>query len=390
MVTALLRVILVALIVSISTGGTVSRSISYAVSLTTIPPRFNYVHNTIRSWLHQTVSPTKVVIFVPNRYKRFRKKVSSNDVTPYHEQLRASLMMNGVADDRVQVVAVDEDWGPITKFIGSMHHQAVLSNNGVFISHWLYSDDDVFYLPTLALQYQDALASLPSPVTDPRYHNVGYTMFATESRLQFQLTQEATPRHVSHIQGVDTYIIPSGALAELFQHGSSTPHATNTDGHMQGEPVLSRNSCSVAPRINITSIEQVVRHYHSTLCPESFYQDDYVVSLLLDLVGIRMISLRQSGAACCKAVRAAADHGGVGCGDDSWSLRHDQAVLDTADKSQSQECGCDMHESIPGVTKQRFQMHIKEEVFVRESITQRCLMDTANDAYRDLCSSILP
>jgi hypothetical protein len=387
MVPALLRVTLVALIVSISTGGTISQSASYAVSLTTIPPRFNYVHNTIRSWLHQTVPPTKVVIFVPNRYKRFRKKVSSNDVTPYHEQLRASLMMNGVADNRVQVVAVDEDWGPMTKFIGSMHHQAMLSNNGVFISHWLYSDDDVFYLPTLALQYQDALASLPSPVTDPRYHNVGYTMFAAESRLQFQLTQEATPRHVSHIQGVDTYIIPSG---ELFQHGSSTLHATNTDGQIQGEPVLSRNRCSVAPRINITSIGQLVRHYHSTLCPESFYQDDYVVSLLLDLAGIKMISLRQAGAACCKEGRAPSDSGAVGCGDDSCSLLHDRAVLDTADKSQSQECGCDMHESIPGVTKQHFQMHMKEEVFVRESITQRCLMDTANDAYRDLCSSIQP
>jgi hypothetical protein len=386
MVPALLRVTLVALIVSISTGGTISQSASYAVSLTTIPPRFNYVHNTIRSWLHQTVPPTQVVIFVPNRYRRFRKKVSSNDVTPYHEQLRASLMMNGVTDERVQVVAVDEDWGPITKFIGSMHHQAVLSNNGVFISHWLYSDDDVFYLPTLALQYQDALASLPSPVTDPRYHNVGYTMFATESRLQFQLTQEASPRHVSHIQGVDTYIIPSGALAELFQHGSSTPHATNPGGQIQGEPVLSLNGCRETPHFNLKSIERLVRHYHSTVCPESFYQDDYIVSLLLDLAGIKMISLRQSGAACCKEGRAPSDSGSVGCGDDSCSLLHDQAVLGTAYQSQSQECGCNMHESIPGVTKQHFQMHMKEEVFVRESITQRCLMDTANDAYRVLRS----
>jgi hypothetical protein len=300
-------------------------------------------------------------------------------------------MMNGVIDERVQVVAVDVVWGPITKFIGSMQHQAVLSNNGVFISHWLYCDDDVFYLPTLALQYQDALASLPSPVTDPRYHNVGYTMFAAEARLQFQLTQEATPRYVSHVQGVDTYIIPSGALAELFQHGSSTPHATNTDGQIQGEPVLSRNSCSVAPRINITSIEQLVRHYHSTLCPESFYQDDYVVSLLLDLAGIKMISLRQSGVACCKEGRAASVSDGMGSaicrsGEDSCNRLYYEAILDTADKSQNQECGCDMHESVPGVTKRHFQMHMKEEVFVRESITQRCLMDTANDAYRVLRS----
>ena len=36
------------------------------VSLTTIPPRFNYLHITIDSILSQTILPDKIIINIPN------------------------------------------------------------------------------------------------------------------------------------------------------------------------------------------------------------------------------------------------------------------------------------------------------------------------------------
>ena len=41
------------------------------VSLTTIPPRFKYLHNTINSILNQTITPDKIVLNIPIKYNNY-------------------------------------------------------------------------------------------------------------------------------------------------------------------------------------------------------------------------------------------------------------------------------------------------------------------------------
>ena len=52
---------------------------SFAVGLTTIPPRFGSVYVTVQSWLEQQYPPKYICIFVPSKYKRFQQRQKKKD-----------------------------------------------------------------------------------------------------------------------------------------------------------------------------------------------------------------------------------------------------------------------------------------------------------------------
>jgi hypothetical protein len=361
----------------------------YAVSFTTIPPRSKHIHHTVRSWLQQSIPPQKIIVFVPAVYKRFRPKAKQDT-----EQSRAAApaeltnilyaaFPTEIDSRLIEIITLTADWGPMTKFIGSLAYQQFEFLSGpnpiLTLDYWMFCDDDVRYREDVARYYAqqielisqqrvlsrtqraedaatEASPSIEGPPVDPRYHSLGYTLFAAEKRLHFSLSHESSDREVSHIQGVDSYLIPISA----FDIPESDASSIGANG------LLTTKGGTVLPGkralANVTNMARIVEHYYTSICPDSFYQDDYMVSFLLNLAGIDMLSIRNPCA---------------------YGLITPAQAATTLDENGVDVCksGLNLVGPIPGVTKEHFQMHLKEEVFRRETITQRCLMETANDAY---------
>lgn len=148
-------------------------------------------------------------------------------------------------------------------------------------------------------------------------------------------------RYIQHIQGVDSYMIPMNALSHQY--------------HYHG-PLYINNTI------------RIINYLQDHLCYESFYQDDYVVSFLLDISNINMISLRDSS---CSYT------------DDNINNQEEKDYDDDDDvknKKEEEGDGNDnntkvMIHNINGVSKFFYQMHMSEDVFIREYITQQCLMN---------------
>jgi hypothetical protein len=367
-------------------------SLKYIVCFTTIPPRFRHIHQTIQSWLQQSIPPQTILIFVPAAYKRFRRKEKLigyiSHATHLADVLKTTLPTE-MAKGRIEVVETRADWGPATKFLGSLLYQqrlSVLVTLRIDVDYWMYCDDDVQYREDVARYYSQQIDLVSEhhmslhaqrvdttglPATKPtdgfqkdgRYDSLGYTLFAAEKRLHFSLSHEISARHVSHIQGVDSYLVPSSAFGILTRSTVQTAVV----GAVDSDNLLNVNGETKEPRAsplsNVTNIVRIVEHYHTHICPESYYQDDYMVSFLLNLAGVDMLSIRDP---CAYGLITAAQLA-------TTPVENDLDIC---------KSGLNLVVPIPGVTKEHNQMHLKEEVFVRESITQRCLMDTANDAYK--------
>lgn len=98
------------------------------VSLTTIPPRFQYLYLTIQSILNQTIKPDKIIIHIPKIYNNFSYK---NENLPQ------------ISSDNVIYNRETKDYGPATKLLGLYNTELYnnMSNDDIII----VIDDDRIY-----------------------------------------------------------------------------------------------------------------------------------------------------------------------------------------------------------------------------------------------------
>lgn len=84
----------------------VKSKIMIIVSLTTIPPRFNFLYLTVNSIINQTVKPDKIIIHIPEKYNNF-----------FYEKLP---VLPQECEDSVNIIINQKtkDYGPITKLLG--------------------------------------------------------------------------------------------------------------------------------------------------------------------------------------------------------------------------------------------------------------------------------
>jgi len=79
----------------------------FCVTLTTIPSRLKEINLTIESIKNQTLKPNKIFLNIPYKYKRFpNEKIDIED-------------LKKIESDYVEVTRC-EDYGPATKFMGSL------------------------------------------------------------------------------------------------------------------------------------------------------------------------------------------------------------------------------------------------------------------------------
>jgi hypothetical protein len=105
---------------------------NFCVSLSSIPSRFDKVHNTIDSILNQTVRPKKIYLNIPYSYRRFPN---------------ANVDIN-LKNDLLEIVRCD-DFGPGTKLMGSL--DLIKEYNFVIII-----DDDHYYHHSMCEKFLNA------------------------------------------------------------------------------------------------------------------------------------------------------------------------------------------------------------------------------------------
>lgn len=289
----------------------------FSVCVTTIPPRFKSIQHSLLSWFEDGIGPSQIFIFIPKNYRRFRRRLvveniseslatlENHAVNLRHKLLNNEALSRLIQEQRIQIIELEKDWGPISKFIGVMSVANMLDDYIVFC------DDDVRYSSKILDLYGQAWQAVKNR------HNVGhlgFTIFAETYRLLLPTFGKGstTTTYVQHVQGVDTYAIPKAALREC-----------NGDA---------RSLCFVAA-------VQIVEAFHK-ICPQSFYQDDYIASYLIHTGDVVMKSIRN------------VDH--------------------TVEK---------FVQNIDNVSKAYFQMHMQGDVFIREYGTQQCVMGNAEAIY---------
>lgn len=283
-------------------------SFNVSVALTTIPPRFSSVHHSIRSWLNQDHLPRHVFVFVPPHYRRFKRKSghhrSSTD--DLEKQLKEHLSEHTdikpfVDSGLIRIVSVERDMGPITRIAGILSVVSKLPVNHT--DYWLICDDDVSYDPTVLATYRLKMNQLRDSLTPhDRRERIGLTLFAETYRLVIPMDALMTNMAmIPHIQGVDTYLFGHQLLIE--------------EAHTAGP--LSRNS-----------FDSILHMIHNE-CPTSFYQDDYIASVLFHLAKVHFMSIWENN-------RKLVHH-------------------------------------VDGVSTSHFQMHLDPRVFEREHQTKQCL-----------------
>eukprot|EP01031_Cornospumella_fuschlensis_P029937 gene29937-36153_t len=208
----------------------------------------------------------------------------------------------------LKTIPVDRDWGPITRFVGYVNELTTDSYQNCYSpeeekpNFWLVADDDVGYQPNSLSKYIQHLLNHDAIYSKKR---IVLTNFSRDYRLFFKVSESEEDMHIpQHIQGVDTYLLP----------------------HL---PPVSHSSSTLSMTLKI------LEFFHKT-CPETFYQDDYLVSFWLYLFDYEVISM--------------------------WS--NDNLAI-----------------HIPGVSTEHNQMHMDPKVFEREERTKSCLYTYARDVY---------
>ena len=235
-------------------------SVSYAVSMTTIPARIPHLRHVVESWLTQRGGPPRYIfIFVPKVYKRFKRKGGAGtgqsfkcmaegilvdqlesmpgDAAVFKDcptflgeepGLRDNANDNGIFTT-IRTIEVDHDWGPATKYVGLMDYRLHWEDKWEVDTreppdYWVVSDDDVRYLSNTWSLY-DAFISNDAIVTEREHEAQGQesrtapvgpatmlTHFSEDYRQLLHLEQEDFTRPVLHLQGVDTVAFPSRIL----------------------------------------------------------------------------------------------------------------------------------------------------------------------------------
>jgi hypothetical protein len=310
----------------------------FAIALTTIPPRFQSLAPTLRSWVHQVHKPTKICIYLPYIHKRFRKKhtttgsrhpISSYDIV-YRYISKDPILAKALSVDVIKIVMLDEDYGPITRFIGVLSEferdirNKCFEDTQIYPDYWLISDDDVIYSRFTTMKYDYYLERYHGnmPVASSHSHHVEVinpklclTQFVEDYRIYYFLrkygderdSKEIIPRH---LQGVDTYLLTHTYFEQSY-------HERNL--------------------LNYHITTHLIEYLHEELCPESFYQDDYLVSFFLSLLEVPVYSIWN---------------------DDKLTVH------------------------VNNVSTSHFQMHLDKQVFFREEQTKSCLFTYASEIYQ--------
>lgn len=360
--------------------------IQVAVAITSIPPRFPHLHRSLLPWFTDQLYPIhRLCLFIPRSYRRFRRRRGSQEPLSTAALLRSKLLRypelsRHLERNALRIVEMDRDWGPITKFLGVLQEQTTPNcyANSDFPDFWIFADDDVAYSPFTVQKYLSWWN-----VLSKQSENLVLTNFSEDYRVFYRFgsgadstgtgastgagitatsvgsvantdigtgtasgagtadavgagtgiagivvgadgtvvvtdnestdpsaaghPEHANIRVVPHVQGVDTYFLSQNNLREQLSHGL-LHHVTTT---------------------------KAVEFFHDT-CPESFYQDDYLVSFLFHLSGLRVRS--------------------------TWT-NDNHAV------------------HVEGVSKNHFQMHMAEEVFAREKATKNCIFTFADTVH---------
>ena len=94
------------------------------ISLTTIPSRIKYLEPVIESLLDQNIIPDMIYLNIPKKYKRFNEEIVIPDFIYKYQKLN--------------IFQVDKDYGPATKFIGSLQNPEIKNNDLIVVT-----DDDI-------------------------------------------------------------------------------------------------------------------------------------------------------------------------------------------------------------------------------------------------------
>ena len=324
---------------------------SYAVSFTTIPQRIPHLHHVVESWLRQeNVVPSYIFVFVPAQYKRFKRKPSagSNDISKsfacmaeqhlmdhfppsnrarVYETCRAARSNEEKPKTTIRVVEVKEDWGPATKYVGFLDYAgdwiSRASEGELAPAYWVVGDDDVAYKSDTLAMYEAAREiGLPldghDSLVDVRSTTV-LTHFSTDYRQVIKLHGESFKRPVLHVQGVDTVLFPRPLI----------------ESHQQGLCQQAPSDRKLPCTLSSLQVRRALRFLHR-VCSSTFYQDDYVMSLLINLGNVDVRS-------------AFPTH------------------LDNVAKH------------VDGVSKQYSQMHMNAKVLLRETDARNCLEATVEE-----------
>jgi len=247
-------------------------------------------------------SPTQKVVVVGPDHPFIQPKL-------YSKQQKQSELTCSEHQSSVIIAVLDSvaDYGPATKHVGvlyasqqwlftSMITSASAANDCYLFglpmpTHWVVGDDDVAYLPSTLQRYEQALRGvhgrgslppLPSPNTLPPHlptkprqnrllKDIIFTHFSLDYRQILKYVDESFRRPIVHIQGVDTVLFPTSLLRE--HHSRSPSMSANWNGEGSGVEL---------PSLRLDLFVLGVQYFHR-VCPSSFYQDDYVVSFLLNL-----------------------------------------------------------------------------------------------------------
>ena len=94
------------------------------VSLTTIPSRINLLEPVLDSILNQTIKPDLIYLNIPIKYNRFE---NCSEIPKFIKN-----------KEKVRINYLDKDYGPATKFIGSLLNSEVSKDDVIIVT-----DDDV-------------------------------------------------------------------------------------------------------------------------------------------------------------------------------------------------------------------------------------------------------
>jgi hypothetical protein len=298
-------------------------------------------------------SQTQKVVVVGPDHPFIQPKLYSKQ----HKELDTTWKISCSEPQSSVIIAVLDsltDYGPATKHVGVLYASqqwfftsiiaSAIAENDCYLfdfpmpTHWVVSDDDVAYLPSTLQRYEQALRGvhgrgslppLPSPNTLPPniptktrknifLKDIIFTHFSLDYRQILKYVDESFRRPLVHIQGVDTVLFPTSLLIE--HHNRSQSMSANLNGEGSGLEL---------PSLRLDLFVMGLQYFHR-VCPSSFYQDDYVVSFLLNLGNCDVRS--------------------------TW-LQYDDNVA----------------RHIEAVSKSHHQMHMHPEVQQREHLTKECI-----------------
>eukprot|EP01041_Mallomonas_annulata_P005757 gene5757-11632_t len=250
-----------------------SSSSKWAVSFATIRPRFRFCNFTVQSWLRQSTKPDYILIFVNSHWDSQRKRriqipsvqnSADNHMSRLHtisdtERLRRRIAREfpvEYSSGIIRIIEIAKDYGPSTKFVG-----VLMSLNMFDVDYWVIGDDDLIYKNHLLSTYSNHYIKNPPSAQ----HGPVTTFFDREIFVlqipSLQVKTETTT--VYHVQGADTYVIPDVLLRRQNHLGLLITYGKYT----------------------------LLLEYLFRQCPNSYINDDYIVSYALTVSNITISSL---------------------------------------------------------------------------------------------------